>query len=89
VPAQPTSLEYVFGGGLADTQQGDAAQAFQADVNAQLSELNANIADNLTTAQSYTPADSTDWDGTDPTTVSDALDRCATLLKTLNGGTGP
>lgn len=38
---------------------------------------------------SYTPGDSTDWDGADPTTVTEALDRCAALLKSLNSGTGP
>lgn len=37
----------------------------------------------------YTPADSSDWDGTDPANVAEALDRCAALLKTLNLGTGP
>lgn len=37
----------------------------------------------------YTPTTSADWDGTDPTNVLQALDRCAALLKVLNGGTGP
>jgi len=30
-----------------------------------------------------------DWNGAPPTTVAAALDRCATLLKALNAGTGP
>jgi hypothetical protein len=37
----------------------------------------------------YTATTSGDWNGTAPTTIKDALDRCAALLKTLNGGTGP
>ncbi len=37
----------------------------------------------------YTPGDATDWAGTAPTTMTEALDRIAVLLKTLNGGTGP
>lgn len=38
---------------------------------------------------SYTPTTPTDWNGTAPTSIREGLDRCATLLKTLNGGTGP
>ncbi len=37
---------------------------------------------------SYTPEYPTDWSGTPPTTIQEALDRLATLVKTLNGGTG-
>ena len=33
----------------------------------------------------YTPADSTDWDGADPTTVGEAIDRCAEALGALTG----
>ena len=36
----------------------------------------------------YTPTTSTDWNGTAPTTVGEAIDRLAALVKTLNGGTG-
>lgn len=37
----------------------------------------------------YGPGTPSDWNGTAPTDVWVALDRCATLLKALNGGTGP
>ena len=37
---------------------------------------------------SYTPTTPTDWNGTPPTTVGEAIDRLAALVKTLNGGTG-
>jgi hypothetical protein len=37
----------------------------------------------------YTPTTAADWNGAAPTTITEALDRCATLLKTLNGGVGP
>lgn len=36
----------------------------------------------------YTPSDTLNWDGTPPTTVGEALDRLAIVVKTLNGGTG-
>jgi hypothetical protein len=39
-------------------------------------------------AFSYIPASPGDWDGTAPTTVGQAIDRLATLVKTLNSGTG-
>ena len=36
----------------------------------------------------YSPTTPTDWNGTPPTTISEALDRLAAVVKTLNGGTG-
>lgn len=36
----------------------------------------------------YTPSTPADWDGTSPTTLGEALDRLATVVKNLNGGTG-
>lgn len=38
---------------------------------------------------SYVPSTPSDWNGIPPSTISEALDRCATLLSVLNGGTGP
>jgi len=37
---------------------------------------------------SYTATTPGDWNGTAPTTIGDAIDRRATLVKSLNGGTG-
>lgn len=37
----------------------------------------------------YMPSTPGDWNGTAPTTIGEALDRIAVLLKALNGGTGP
>lgn len=37
----------------------------------------------------YIPSTPSDWSGTAPTTIGEALDRIAVLLKALNGGTGP
>lgn len=37
----------------------------------------------------YTATTGSDWNGAAPTKVGDAIDRCATLLKALNGGVGP
>lgn len=50
------------------------------------STINITSATNLNLL--YTPTTTSDWDGTEPTTVGEALDRLATLVKTLNGGTG-
>ena len=36
----------------------------------------------------YTPTTATDWDGTAPSTIGEAIDRLAALVKTLNSGTG-
>jgi hypothetical protein len=36
----------------------------------------------------YTPSTSSDWSGTPPSTISDALDRLAAVVKTLNSGIG-
>ena len=43
---------------------------------------------NLVTVQ-YDAGTGTDWDVAPPTTINEALDRCATLLKALNAGVGP
>jgi hypothetical protein len=37
---------------------------------------------------SYIPTTSSDWSGTAPTTITAAIDRLATLIKSLNNGTG-
>jgi len=36
----------------------------------------------------YSPSTPSDWSGTAPTTIGEALDRLATVVKALNGGTG-
>ena len=38
---------------------------------------------------SYVPSTPSSWNGTPPTFLAAAVDRCAALLKTLNGGVGP
>lgn len=37
---------------------------------------------------SYTPNSASDWSGTPPVTLQEAIDRLATVVKVLNGGTG-
>jgi hypothetical protein len=37
---------------------------------------------------SYVPSTPADWNGTPPTTMTEAIDRLAALVKTLNSGTG-
>jgi len=37
---------------------------------------------------SYTPANTTDWSGTAPTTITAAIDRLAVVVKALNNDTG-
>lgn len=65
--------------------------AYEFDLNADtlrdaFDKTNQNFSELYSTP--YTPTNSTDWDGTPPTTVGEALDRLATVVKTLNGGTG-
>lgn len=36
----------------------------------------------------YSPATPSDWSGTPPTTIQEAIDRLAALVKSLNSGTG-
>ena len=36
----------------------------------------------------YTPATASDWSGAAPTSIQEALDRLAAVVKALNGGTG-
>lgn len=40
-------------------------------------------------ATAYSPGNASNWAGTAPTTIGEALDRCASLLQSLNSGTGP
>lgn len=42
----------------------------------------------LSLTATYTATVPNDWDGTPPTTVGEALDRLAVVVKTLNSGTG-
>jgi hypothetical protein len=57
---------------------------------AQLSrDLSGKVSLGEAQADAYAPAVSASWAGTAPTTIAEALDRCAALLKVLNGGTGP
>ena len=37
---------------------------------------------------SYTPTTATDWNGTAPTTIQEAIDRLAAVVKILNSSTG-
>jgi hypothetical protein len=46
------------------------------------------LVDAINGSFSYFPATPGDWNGTAPTTVGEAIDRLATLVKTLNSGTG-
>lgn len=54
----------------------------------------ANFATTVTTAlgnkqnSAFTPGTAGDWNGTAPTTIEEAINRLAALVKTLNGGTG-
>lgn len=48
----------------------------------------ALLVDGVNGTFTYTATTPTDWNGSAPTTVGDAIDRLATLVKALNGGTG-
>lgn len=66
------------------------AEAFQGDIfdDAGNTKLLDASAQELLCDVAYTPLDDTDWNGTAPTTVGEALDRLAAVVKILNGGTG-
>jgi hypothetical protein len=52
------------------------------------SDASTMIIDGTDGSVRYYPGTPGDWNGTAPTTVGEALDRLATLVKTLNSGTG-
>jgi hypothetical protein len=54
-----------------------------------LSRIGADIDEVETSVDAYTPGTASDWAGDAPTSLREAVDRCATLLKALNAGTGP
>lgn len=81
------SLEYTASDRADVSQLRDAVDEMRLDLEA--ATATAQETADSKTDDSYTPTTPGDWNGTAPTTITDALDRCATLLKTLNGGTGP
>ncbi len=62
-------------GTTANDRSGDNLRTAFQKVNANFAELYSNT---------YLPAVSSDWDGTAPTTVGEALDRLAEAVKALN-----
>lgn len=73
-----------------DTVKGGLITTLGAAITAaSLGIFGSNTGDQDASTTPYTPTTTGDWNGADPTTVLQALDRCAALLKTLNGGTGP
>jgi hypothetical protein len=76
-----TQLVDAVSGVLRGTHIGDVIGSVFADNSTML----VNGVDGTLT---YDAADPTDWNGTAPTTVGEAIDRLATLVKALNGGTG-
>ena len=61
------------------TSDGSANQFLKTDGNGQLG---------FSSSYTYSPAQTSDWNGTAPSTIEEAVDRLATLVKALNGGTG-
>lgn len=82
MPANHVEMGFVPSDSLTDTLQFDNLEAFRADINAQLTQLNTDIGDLTITGLSfdYTPANLADWSGTAPTSLADALDRIAAAL---------
>lgn len=65
------------------------ALAATADRNVILPDEDGTLALNENVyAGSYIPSTDGDWDGTPPTTIGEAIDRLALLVKTLNSDTG-
>ncbi len=59
----------------ANDKKGDSLRSAFTKVNENFTELYA---------ETYLPTTATDWSGTAPTTVGEALDRLATAIKALN-----
>lgn len=66
-------------GTTANDRKGDSLRIAFQKVNANFTELYADKAD-----LSYTPTTSSDWNGTSPATITEALDRLAAAVKALN-----
>jgi hypothetical protein len=68
---------------LATGQLADACARLTADVNGVVTDLDADIvqvASDLEEAVAYTPANVSDWNGSAPTSLQDALDRIAAFV---------
>jgi len=77
----PIEALEVVGNAKADIFKGDL-------IGSVFAEDSSPIIDATDGSLYYAPTTPSDWNGTAPTTVGAALDRLATLVKTLNGGTG-
>lgn len=77
----PVEALEVVGNAKADIFKGDL-------IGSVFAEDSSPIVDATDGSLYYAPTTPSDWNGTAPTTVGAALDRLATLVKTLNGGTG-
>lgn len=66
-----------------------SATSFDGDLSGSVFADNSTVlVDSVNGNLSYYPSTSSDWSGTAPTTVGEALDRLATVVKALNGDTG-
>ena len=77
----PVEALEVIGNAKADIFKGDL-------IGSVFAEDSSPIIDATDGSLYYAPTTPSDWNGTAPTTVGEAIDRLATLVKTLNGGTG-
>lgn len=65
------------------------AEIFKGDlIGSVFAEDSSPIVDATDGSLYYSATTPADWNGTPPTTVGEAIDRLATLVRTLNGGTG-
>lgn len=77
----PSDALEVVGDVKANTFKGDL-------IGSVFAEDSSPIVDATNGSLYYAATTPADWNGTAPTTVGEAIDRLATLVKTLNGGTG-
>jgi len=62
--------------------------AFDSTINLWRFDTDGNLTLPENGTVSYTPTNSSDWDGIAPTTIQEAIDRLAAVIKVLNSGTG-
>lgn len=73
-------------GQSANDKAGDPLRTAFSKVNNNFDELYNSVSAGGTI--SYTPTTATDWNGTAPITIQEAIDRLAAAFKILNSGTG-
>jgi|HubBroStandDraft_5_1064220.scaffolds.fasta_scaffold458122_1 hypothetical protein len=83
----PASLELIVDNGASEIILGDQAGLNYVKIAPVAGTV--QVAAHVNAIYAYFPQTPSSWNGPAPTNLEKAIDRCAALLKTLNGGVGP